>query len=117
MGKNYYKNDNCPEMPSLSSTVRTCIANELGQIMCEARDQNILGAKPALIPSDNISKAFAQKCITAGKAAKKPCILLYHEPCQVIADLAIADCQSIKTNYFFEQITTVFLFLLEIITG
>lgn len=103
-------------MPSLSSTLRTCVANELGQIMCEARDQNILGAKPALIPSNNISKAFAQKCITAGKAAKKPCILLCHKPCQVIADLAIADCQPIKINYFLDQIATVFLFLLEMIT-
>lgn len=48
--------------------------------MCEARDQNILGAKPTLIPSENVSKAFVQKCITAGKAAKKPCILFYHKP-------------------------------------
>lgn len=65
--------------------------------MCEARDQNILGVKPALIPSDNISKAFAQKDIRAGKSAKKLCILFYHKLCQVTADLTIADCQPIKT--------------------
>jgi len=64
----------------------------------KARDQNILGVKPALIPSDNISKAFAQKYITAGKAARKSCILFCHNPCQVIADLTIGDCQPIKTN-------------------
>lgn len=115
-GQKLLKMHNGCETPSLSSTLRTCTANEMGQIMCEARDQNILGAKPTLIPSDNISKAFAQKYITAGKAAKKPCILFYHKPCQVIADFAIADCQSIKTNYFLDQIATVFLFSLGMIT-
>lgn len=76
----------------------------------KARDQNILGVKPALIPSDNISKAFAPKYITAGKAAKKSCILFCHKPCQVRTDLTLPDCQPIKTNYFLDQIATVFVF-------